>query len=746
MDGEAMRNSKAPIFSMWAAFDGFARVAAFTAAFVAILLQLVNVVQAQEHLLDPRDTGEIGFAGMLAGLLMISLATLALRHRHVGSMSDRVAKLEATIEERDDRIWALEEQLNRTNQFANAQGDLVVREDALGRITHASEKFASLLDKPIGSVIGHTVALDVRQERNRVAHPDGSISFDQKIVTPDGWCWIAWKEVAVRDENGRLVETQRVGRDVTTRVTAEHVLADAHEKSEAASRAKSRFLAIVSHEVRTPLNGVLGMADLLLETGLSPEQQTYARAMKTSGEALLALIEEILDFSKIEAGRLDLESVPFEPNGLVTDVVELLSPRAQGKGIEIAAYVDDQIPVRVMGDAARLRQVLLNLAGNAVKFTDSGGVSVLVERSSDGRIQFSVRDTGPGIGPEMQARIFDEFEQGDGTLGRRHGGTGLGLAIAARIVERMGGEIALHSAIERGSIFSFAVDLPAVAGSEIIPPPDLSGRDILIASPSPVVGPLLERRLSAWGANVTLANEVRVAETLLPEREWSHLMVDRAFGIVGTVSLAHRAASHTRQRLVLLGPAERAELTDLKSAGFDGYFVKPVRGASLATRLASGETEATLVPDFDADDAAARPHQRALAVLVAEDNDINALLAQAMLGKLGHIPTVVTDGVSAVSAVEAAYAMGAPYDLVLMDLHLPGMNGLEATRRIRAMGEKGGQVPIIALTANAFAEDREACREAGMNAFIVKPFDRDRLDEAIAAARGTRAGQKTHAA
>src|SRR6185295_8188375 len=592
-----MQVTKEPAFSISATFDGFARVTAFTAAFTAIFLQFVGAVGAQDAAFNPVESGGTGFAGMLAGLLVIALATLALRHGRAVSMNERLAKIEAALEERDDRIWSLEEQLIRTNKFADAQGDLVVREDALGRVTHASEKFFALLNKPPGDVIGHSVALDVRREENRIVHSDGSISFDQQIGTRDGPCWVAWKEVAVRDESGRLIETQRVGRDVTTRVTAEHVLADAHEKSEAASRGKSRFLAVVSHEVRTPLNGVLGMADLLLETGLSPEQQTYARAMKTSGEALLALIEEILDFSKIEAGRLDLESIPFDLTGLVTDVVELLSPRAQGKGIEIAAYIDDRIPARVIGDAARLRQVLLNLAGNAVKFTDSGGVSVLVESDTGGQIRFSVQDSGPGIGPEMQARIFDEFEQGDGTLARRHGGTGLGLAIAARIVERMGGEIALHSGKERGSVFSFAVDLPSVAGAETLQTPDLSGRDILIASPSPIVGPLLERRLSAWGANVTLASEMKVIETLLPERKWSHLLVDRAFGIVRTLSLAHFAESHARQRLVLLGPSERMELSDLKAAGFDGYFVKPVRAASLATRLASRENEATLVPD-----------------------------------------------------------------------------------------------------------------------------------------------------
>ena len=342
---------------------------------------------------------------------------------------------------------------------------------------------------------------------------------------------------------------------MTGRVAAERALAEASEKAEAASRAKSRFLAVVSHEVRTPLNGILGMADLLLDTSLTPEQRTYARAVKTSGDALLGLIEEILDFSKIEAGRLDIESVPFDLPALVTDVVELIAPRAQAKGIEIAADVGDDVPRMVAGDAARLRQVLLNLAGNAVKFTDAGGVAVVVERAAGDRIRFEISDTGPGVGPELQQRIFREFEQGDGTLARRHGGTGLGLAIAARIVERMDGEIALDSS-DAGSRFSFSLDLPRVEESQAsaaVPGSSRTRRPRRIAftgsgSPRSYDG-------SPPGARTFCSRpSAALAETLIPERAWAHVLVDHAFGFETTERIAEVAKPFAQHCHVLLSP------------------------------------------------------------------------------------------------------------------------------------------------------------------------------------------------
>ncbi len=675
------------------------------------------------------------FALGVSFLFAVACAALAVQNMRFRWLRRQVRNIRAQNEALADRNWELKDAEERARHLFEAQGDFVIRRKGDGTISFVNDAYCQLAGRSRDELVGSRFQLETVEQGPIAMEADGTRVHDQKI----GQRWVGWRESLIRLDANSPAELQCVGRDVTDRTETEQTLAHARDQADAANRAKSRFLAMASHEIRTPLNGIIGMSGLLLDSQLSPEQATYARAIKTSGDALLGLIEEILDFSKIEAGRIDLESRPFALRPLIEEIVELLAPRAQAKQLELAAYVDDQLPATVNGDASRLRQVLLNLAGNAIKFTSKGGAALIVQPGTwPDEIDFVIRDTGIGIAPEAQARIFGEFEQADGGTARHYGGTGLGLSISERIVRRMGGRITLESTEGAGSTFTVSIAFTAAAGqSPAFTAPDLAGRSIMLVSPQAIETSLIARRLGEWGAQTCVISDCEAALALLPERMWHSVIVDHALAASDLQRLGEAARQHANRAIIMIAPADRQQLEALKQQGYGDYLVKPLRPASLAARLSVEHSSLSIVPDEAAAFAPVplrKAPEQSLSVLVAEDNEINALLTRSLLVRLGHRPVVAVNGEMAVESWIAAESAGTPYDAILMDVQMPDVDGIEATKRIRMReaGRCGRRTPVLALTANTLVEDRYACFEAGMDGYLIKPLDRERLSEALA--------------
>ena len=530
--------------------------------------------------------------GALVAVALAYLLTSILSAREREEMLERqstqlktvAGRLEASLK----NAAVINERLNQSEArykgLVDAQGDAIFRRDAASRLTYGNDAFFKLFGVSPARAVGYPFAPEPNPESRAplfgsfLESACNRARYDQHVMTSQGYRWIAWEDFAVRDLRGRLVEVQSVGRDIADRKTLETALTEARDSAEEASRAKSGFLATMSHEIRTPMNGVLGMGRLLLETELRPEQRTYAEAITHSGEALLTLIGDILDFSKIEAGMLRLDESEVDLRTMLCNISELLCPRGHAKGVEVTAIVVPEVPQKVRADEGRLRQVITNLMGNAVKFTETGGVCVEVRGvMQHGRpfLRFEVRDTGVGVPPARRQEIFQEFVQADASHARKFGGTGLGLAISKRLVNTMGGEIGVDAAPPMfgeagGSSFWFTLPVTVIEPASDSAPP-LQGLRVAVMSKNRALREGLYLQVAAAGG--------------IPvdtKGQADAVLIDAGTGNAPELTVHTDPAVPA---LALLTPNARGCLEDMRALGFAGYLVKPVRQSSLVTRL-----------------------------------------------------------------------------------------------------------------------------------------------------------------
>ena len=698
---------------------------------------------------------------IVAMVSCLSFAAFRLLRVQSQAMKRNVQFLADRLESMEDQSWEIRESEERYRSLAEAFGDLIVHRDLQGNVLFANaafqRNFGDKLDKNIPAERRQfqLVPLPDSDPGCQIIDSSQAYSRDIHLQTLMGPRWFSWLDIAIRDDKTGLSAIVSVAREITDRKENEAVLEDARKRAESASQAKSRFLATVSHEIRTPLNGILGMANLLKDTDLSPTQNAYVAAVETSGKSLFSLVEDVLDIAKIEAEKLVLKPEKTNLRSLVESMVELLANTSHAKGLEIISYVAPDVPDELLLDKDRLRQVVLNIVNNAIKFTRHGGVVVRVSKVVDtldsgpnsGKVtlRFVVSDTGPGLAEEDKLRIFGEFEQVDNARNRLQNGVGLGLAISQRIVKIMGGNIRVKSQLNEGSEFSFELEIPVVnsANDNLIQVKSKYNLVLLVA-PDCYERQVVADHIGDFGCKViTCASQgaalAAVAKTDNQEQPVDMVIIDARmpFDLSPFLQKLRVSAAHPFKAVIISSPADRSSVDEMLKDGFDGWLMRPVRAKSIEeTLVGRAPIHGPFVKVEDEPDNSSMTitSGRSMKILMVEDNKINQLLANALIARSGHQATVAGDGQSGVDAFENSLQNGgSEFDLVLMDLHMPDMDGFEAIRIIRALEVERNipATPILMLSADEQEDVRRSAKQAGVDGFVSKPIDAVQLGNAV---------------